>query len=59
MPQDWTEAGALFVGWQSGALYRDGGMGDQPARYVDAMRLIGNEVAAIEKALIEDMKAKK
>lgn len=58
MPEDWIQAAALFVAWKEGALYAAGGVGDQPARYVDCMRLIGNEVAAIEKAMIEDMKSK-
>lgn len=57
-PDDWTAAAALFAGWQLGALYQAGGMGDQPARYVDTMRVIANEVAAIEKAMLDDIKAR-
>lgn len=58
MPRDWPEISAHFSAWRAGFLYFDGGLGSQPATYVEAMQALSNEVAWIESERIKAMTKK-
>ena len=40
LPSDWVELMGLFRHYRNGFLWADGGVSNQPALYMDAMRLI-------------------
>jgi len=55
MPKDWPTISAHFSAWRAGFLYLAGGIGDQPAVYVEAMQALASELAWIESEQIKAM----
>lgn len=43
----------LFRHYRDGHLWRAGGIGDQPARYLEAMELLGTETARQQRMALE------
>lgn len=58
MPTDFGLICSLYEGWKVGALWTSGGLKSQPARYLDVMRIVANEVASIQAEKLKEIEGR-